>query len=73
MKNEKLNFEQLKEKEKTLREGTHEHFEIQGILADMLFILLEMPKWKIWAWFPIARYVELIGREHKICCEIELD
>ena len=74
MSNEqKEKIKKLVDREKKLRKVNHEEFDIEGILADMLFIIVEIPKWKIWEWYPIARHVDLIESEHKNCCGIELD
>ena len=69
----KLTFNQLVQKEKTLRKVKHHDFDTQRIVADMLFILLDIPKWKVWAWYPIARYVDIMRRTHKNSCGLELD
>ena len=74
MSNEqKEKIKKLVDREKKLRKVNHEEFDIEGILADMLFIIVEIPKWKIWEWYPIARHGDLIESEHKNCCGIELD
>lgn len=69
----KLTFSQLKQKDRTMLKAKHEDFDTQRNVADMLFILLDTPKWKVWRWIPIAIYVQKMEKTHKNCCGLELD
>lgn len=72
-KEQQQKIKKLIEQEQALRQRDHEEFEVQKIAADLLFIYLEIPRWKVWAWYPIVRRLVLMEKMHKNCCGFSLD
>lgn len=71
--NEHLKIKKLIEQEKQLRGKRHEIEDLQIIASKMLFIFLEIPKWKVFSWYPIVRHLKLMERLHKKCCGFTLE
>jgi hypothetical protein len=67
------NLERLIEKEKALRGKKHYDHDVQIIAADMLYEMLELPKWKFWLRYPYLRHLDIMNRIHKNCCGFKWD
>lgn len=51
---------------------SHQDFEVERELADLYFMLLDIPRWKFWEWLPLSFKIHNAACLHKDCCDIEI-
>lgn len=53
------------------KDEPHEEYEVENILANLYGEILEIPRWKVWKWWPLVAQTIKLEREHKDCCGID--
>ena len=69
----KLTFKQLQQQERVMRKVKHQKCNVQIIVANMIYIALDIPAWKFWKRYPILRHLDIMTKVHKNCCGFDIN